>query len=68
MGFGDSCIGLGYCGSGRNGGLPGGLGFPGCPPMSKLRSEPGAILFWREAVDDACGERGGGKKCDRHRL
>jgi hypothetical protein len=39
MGFGGSCIGLGSCGSGRTGGLPGGLGFPGCPPMSKLRSD-----------------------------
>ena len=37
MGFGGSCIGLGSCG--RTGGLPGGLGFPGCPPMSKLRSD-----------------------------
>ena len=35
---GGSSIGLGSCGSGRIGGLPGGLGFPGCPPMSKLRS------------------------------
>ena len=38
IGVGGSCIGLGSCGSGRTGGLPGGLGFPGCPPMSKLRS------------------------------
>src|SRR5215469_2851006 len=39
IGVGGSSIGLGSCGSGRTGGLPGGLGLPGCPPISKLRSD-----------------------------
>jgi len=33
IGLGGSSIGAGCCGSGRTGGLPGGFGFPGCPPM-----------------------------------
>ena len=64
MGFGGSCIGLGSCGSGRTGGLPGGLGFPGCPPMSKLRSDfarekTPPVRFSASAIKAVAGRRPG---------
>ena len=80
IGVGGSSIGLGSCGSGRTGGLPGGLGFPGCPPMSKLRSDfapektPGSPLRFRTTAIKALprrradGERGAHQQTKCHTV